>query len=506
MADPVIDEEFRALIPPPQPEELRQLESSLLQEGNRDPVVVWKETHALLDGHQRYELCHKHHIQIKPPLEMSFPGRNEAKIWIIRNQFGRRNLSPYQRSVLALNLQEILEKQAKAKEQLRKTVQQTKPSPIPGEYLDKYVDILTDIDRKEHPEGTEEEHLSNAIDRIISYSGPPPRQHPAIPEFVYFIQTGDKVKIGCSGAPEFRLQNVTKHIPEAKLLGYCKGGQPLEKELHRLFKPYLIHNEWYKLNDYTVSTIKAFVPEADFFNIEKINSWKESAKYFDISEGTISKVRVIEAKATQEEKEKLKRGDTTVNQVFIRIHRDEVREKVKQTDWPTGKYRVIYADPPWKYSNSMPVDIATQQEDHYPTMPISEICLLPVKDLALEDAILFLWVTSPVLEEAFKVINAWGFKYKASFVWDKVEHNMGHYNSVRHEFLLVAVSGSCQPDTARLYDSVQSIPRAGHSRKPGFFREMIETLYPYGPKLELFGREQVAGWEVYGNQLPGLPG
>lgn len=168
--------------------------------------------------------------------------------------------------------------------------------------------------------------------------------------------------------------------------------------------------------------------------------------------------------------------------------------------WPKGKYRVIYADPPWQYSNRQ-ADYSTTQDDYYVTLPIEKICSLPVKELALENAVLFLWTTSPVLEDALSVINAWGFKYKASFVWDKIKHNMGHYNSVRHEFLLVAVRGSCPPDTPKLYDSVQSIERTDHSKKPAYFREIIESLYPYGPRLELFGVEKVKGWEVFDNGI-----
>jgi len=67
-----------------------------------------------------------------------------------------------------------------------------------------------------------------------------------------------------------------------------------------------------------------------------------------------------------------------------------------------------------------------------------------------------------------------------------VKHNMGHYNSVRHEFLLVAARGSCQPDVMKLFDSVITIERNGqHSQKPTYFREIIDTLYPYGPRIEL---------------------
>lgn len=168
---------------------------------------------------------------------------------------------------------------------------------------------------------------------------------------------------------------------------------------------------------------------------------------------------------------------------------------------PSGKYRVIYADPPWKYGDGLTDNYGGTQY-HYPSMSIDELCALPVKDLAENDAVLFLWVTSPLLEECFPVIRAWGFKYKASFVWDKVKHNMGHYNSVRHEFLLICTRGSCTPDEKTLIDSVQSIERTDkHSEKPREFRDIIETLYKHGAKLELFARHNHEGWITYGNQL-----
>jgi N6-adenosine-specific RNA methylase IME4 len=179
------------------------------------------------------------------------------------------------------------------------------------------------------------------------------------------------------------------------------------------------------------------------------------------------------------------------------------REYVKRTrvEPPPmeGKYRVIYADPPWSYGNSMP-EYFTEQADHYPLMSIDDICELPVKDLAENNAVLFLWATSPILEKAFSVISSWGFKYKSSFVWDKIKHNMGHYNSVRHEFLLICVRGSCQPDVQKLFDSVQSIERTEHSRKPKEFRNIIDTIYPNGKRIELFARETAENWEAWGNE------
>lgn len=178
------------------------------------------------------------------------------------------------------------------------------------------------------------------------------------------------------------------------------------------------------------------------------------------------------------------------------------KETVKEVAPPSGKYRVIYADPPWSYGNKL-VDGYGAAEDHYPTMTIEELCALPVKDLAEDNAVLFLWVTSPLLEECFEVIRAWGFKYKASFVWDKLRKNFGYYNGVRHEFLLVCTRGSCTPDVPKLFDSVQSIERTEHSRKPEEFRQIIDTLYPHGKRIELFARRPAPGWEVWGNE-PGL--
>lgn len=162
-----------------------------------------------------------------------------------------------------------------------------------------------------------------------------------------------------------------------------------------------------------------------------------------------------------------------------------------------NKYRVIYADPPWSYGDKQDTEKLGGAVKHYPTMSIEELCNLPIP--AENNAVLFMWVTSPLLDECFDVINAWGFKYKSSFVWDKVAHNMGHYNSVRHEFLLICTKGSCTPDIPKLFDSVVSIERTEHSRKPPEFREMIDTLYPVGGRLELFAREETEGWDVWGN-------
>ena len=177
----------------------------------------------------------------------------------------------------------------------------------------------------------------------------------------------------------------------------------------------------------------------------------------------------------------------------------EREKKSEETVTPKieGKYRVIYADPPWKYDADF-MDKYGHAKSHYATMDMDELCALPIKDIAMPDSVLFMWVTSPKLHWAFPIMNAWGFEYKTSFVWNKIKHNFGHYNSVRHEFLLIGGRGSSTPDSRELHDSVVSIERLKHSEKPEYFRNLIDILYTSGDRIELFGRRTAENWDSWG--------
>ena len=174
--------------------------------------------------------------------------------------------------------------------------------------------------------------------------------------------------------------------------------------------------------------------------------------------------------------------------------------RIINTSTPTmlGKYRIIYADPPWKYSADYQ-DKFGHAQSHYSTMDQTELCALPIQDMALTDCVLFLWATSPKVPEGLELLKAWGFDYKTSFVWDKIKHNYGNYNSVRHEFLFIGGKGRSTPDVKKLHDSVISIERSNiHSEKPEYFRELIDKLYPTGDRIELFARKQTPGWKTWG--------
>lgn len=275
-----------------------------------------------------------------------------------------------------------------------------------------------------------------------------------------------------------------------------------------------------------IGELMAMIPKQNTHNRAKVRP----------DSGVVSKTEIIEqAGFTQKQAERFQTlaahpeiveqakvkaradGDIVSRAAVLNMVKSETAEKKKQAraeaiqaqiDKPrsTGfvdiyntdkKYRVVYADPPWSYGDKQNIDGLGGAEKHYTTMPLKEICEIPVP--TQDNAVLFIWVTSPMLEDVFAVIKAWGFKYKTSFVWDKVAHNMGHYNSVRHELLLIATKGSCTPDVKKLYDSVVSIERSEHSKKPSQFREMIDVLYPTGDRIELFAREASNGWDVWGN-------
>ncbi|MEK6881521.1 MAG: MT-A70 family methyltransferase [Nanoarchaeota archaeon] len=170
----------------------------------------------------------------------------------------------------------------------------------------------------------------------------------------------------------------------------------------------------------------------------------------------------------------------------------------------SGKYQIIYADPPWNYFKGG----YKNQSQHYDGMSIDEICNLPIKDLAADDCILFLWVTFPVLKDCFRVIESWGFEYSTiGFNWIKANKNkkgfffgLGNWTRSNSEICLIATKGSIK----RLDASISQIiytPIEGHSKKPDEVKEKIVKLVGDLPRIELFARQKTDGWDVWGNEI-----
>src|SRR5262249_15361112 len=141
-------------------------------------------------------------------------------------------------------------------------------------------------------------------------------------------------------------------------------------------------------------------------------------------------------------------------------------------------------------------------DNHYPMMPIEEICALPVAGLATEAAVLFLWTTSPHLDQTFSVIEAWGFEYKTSICWVEDKIGTGYFVRNQHELLPIAVGRAIpHPPPAARTSSVISAPRREHSRMLDEAYELIERMYPELPKIELFARQARPGWSCWGNEV-----
>ena len=172
----------------------------------------------------------------------------------------------------------------------------------------------------------------------------------------------------------------------------------------------------------------------------------------------------------------------------------------KNAPLPERRYPIIYADPPWQYDFSPSNDRSV--ENHYPTMPIEDICAMQVADICTDDAMLFLWAPPSFIQKGLRVLDAWGFELASSSVWVKTDGiGTGIYFRQRHEYLLLGKRG--QPITPRpgsQPDSVIEAARGKHSEKPTRAYENIEQMYPGLAKIELFSRSPREGWDAWGNQ------
>ena len=371
-----IDKEFQGLIPPLTPEEYTGLEQSILTEGCRDALIVWNDT--LIDGHNRYEICNRHGKPFKTS-EKAFSSRDDVMLWIIDNQFSRRNLPTYERGVLALKKKGIIARQAEGRMMLGKKAD--------------------------------------------------PNQ-----------------------------------------------------------------------------------------NSDKGSTYKKLAGMAGISHDTIHKIDIIEHKAPEPLKEKIKSGEVSINQAYQAVRREEkiqvVEQKIEEhKEKATGitdiyatdkKYNIIYADPAWDYWSGG----NKNQNLHYTTMSLDDIRNLPVKNIADNDCVLFLWVTYPILQEAFKVIESWGFKYStAGFVWVKKNKNVdtpfigcGSWTRANSELCLIATKGNMTRLDAGISQIIET-PIEEHSKKPAIARQLITKLVGELPRIELFSRQATDGWDIWGNEV-----
>lgn len=169
------------------------------------------------------------------------------------------------------------------------------------------------------------------------------------------------------------------------------------------------------------------------------------------------------------------------------------------------KYQIIYADPPWRYSDK---NCNGAVQSHYKTMALADIKSLSISSITEKNCVLFLWATYPMLKEALEVGEAWGFKYKTiAFQWLKLNKRngqpffgLGRWTRGNTECCLLFVKGKPHRINNGVFQLVQS-PIEGHSKKPGVVRDKIVSLMGGVERIELFAREKTEGWDVWGNEV-----
>lgn len=194
---------------------------------------------------------------------------------------------------------------------------------------------------------------------------------------------------------------------------------------------------------------------------------------------------------------------------------------------PRGHFKAILADPPWAFqtwwsgrNSKLPSPKkkfsypSRATEPAYEVMQEDELNALPIREVAAEDCVLFLWTCWPVIQWAFRTIEAWGFQYKTcGFCWvkarasqlemfdDHIDPHMtlGYWTRANSEVCLLATRGSPKRLNADVKQAIVE-PRREHSRKPDCVYERIERLVE-GPYLELFARTRRPGWTAWGNEV-----
>ena len=183
--------------------------------------------------------------------------------------------------------------------------------------------------------------------------------------------------------------------------------------------------------------------------------------------------------------------------------------------FPKKKYEIIYADPPWQYNmggmkGSSGGKWDCNADKHYSSLPTKNICEFPVADISADNCLLFMWIVSPMLEDALEVGRAWGFAYKQiAFVWHKDSQPVaGYYTLTQCEHCLVFKKG-CIPQPRGVKNIEQFIlcRRGKHSVKPLMVKDSIAKMFPTQSKIELFARpaplfkDLSDGWDYWGNEV-----
>lgn len=455
-------------------DEFLALKADILSQGLLDPITLHENK--IIDGRHRYRACQE--LDIAPRFE-EYKGESPIRFVVGKNGH-RRHLNSSQKAIVALALEKELAKLAKLRQGARN-------------------DITQKFAESEKSEAREQAAKATGTNR--QYVSDAKRLEQDAPELLEQVRQGalnipDAVELA-KEAPETRdaiLQNakdkdvplkeaasihkLLKHAPQ-QFIDFC-----LRMQLKESWRIDLMR-EWYDNNHSDTSKFS----HVEFAGILQIPNGQD----YDIRTASIRELK-------QAEKEWAK----LVRKLEMDAAQMEKRAAILHT--PETVFSVVYADPAWQYSNS---GLNGSAEKHYSTMPTPQICtLLKDNHIKVQDnAVLFLWTTNSHIPDALEVIKAWGFEYKANFVWVKdvaAYGKLAFYNRGQHELLFLATRGKFTPfhDLEELPTSIIQARKGAHSAKPDEVRDLIESLYPEQRYIELFARQHPPrkGWTFWGNE------
>ena len=177
--------------------------------------------------------------------------------------------------------------------------------------------------------------------------------------------------------------------------------------------------------------------------------------------------------------------------------------------FPDKKYKTIYLDPPWEYINKKTGgSMSSGAEQKYSTLCLEELGDLPIKDISDKSgAVMFLWVVCPLKYDIANsnLLSAWGFEYKTTIYWRKITSaGLGFWLRGQVEECWLCTRGDVKAFGLQIPNFIQS--KVGdHSAKPKEMRAIIDDVslrFNLLPKIELFSRDKIEGWDSWGNQVP----
>jgi N6-adenosine-specific RNA methylase IME4/ParB-like chromosome segregation protein Spo0J len=265
-------------------------------------------------------------------------------------------------------------------------------------------------------------------------------------------------------------------------------------------------------------------------------SQAEAAQRLGVSRSSVQRAAIVKADAIPEIAEAVRNGDMALKHAAVAARLTPQRQQHIAANMHNGKsmttlvlaatrqerveaierkaqhvplsmlcrrFPVILADPPWHFEAFSEGGQQKAPAMQYPTMPVDDLCKLPVAEIAARDAVLFMWAVPATFPDALAVVAAWGFTFKTFAV--RVKRNMacGLWLRGQHDPLIIATRGN-MPPPPELHSSVffDDGPRLPHSGKPDAVRDWIASAYPDAGRIELFARSAAPGWYAWGNQAP----